>query len=427
MSDIGFGVSGGAIPAEMRAAVLDGKGADHLVVRTVPVPRPGPNQLLCRVDAAGICTSVNKLLGQGPEHPLMHGWDPVAHPVIVGDEGVVTLIEAGEGLRDRYRPGSRFAVQPAVDIAPIQHRERYRDHGRGVAKIAVGYTLPGLLAEYILIGEEVLAAGCFLQLPDAALPAAHAAIAEPISCIISSHAHHVHLTQPDRTRPRIAVSGLLPSGVTVVIGAGPMGRIHVDLALAAGPRVIIATARRGDRLDWLRRTFGDRARQLGVHLELVDTSQADLAAVVERLSDGCGADDVIVTAADREVVEGAQRLLARYGVLDLFAGLPPGSEHVAIDARFVHYQEVNITGSSGGGPWDIIESLQLMAEGRIDAGAHIAHIGDLEHAPELLGMARRREVAGKAVVYPHRRSATISTVPRWDAEDEQRHLAGDRA
>ena len=423
MSAILPGEAGRPLPVEMRAAVLDGTGTGHLSVRRVPVPRPGPGQLLARVDAAGICTSVNKLLDQGPAHPLMHGWDPVAYPVIVGDEGVVTLVEVGEGLRDQFEAGMRMAVQPAVDIAPIQHRERYRDQGRGVAKIAVGYTLPGLLAEYVLIGEEVLAAGCLLQLPDAALPAAHAAIAEPISCIISSHAHHVHLTQPDRTRPRIASSGLLPGGVVVIIGAGPMGRIHVDLALAAGPRVIIATARRADRLDWLRRTFGDRARQLGVHLELVDTSQADLAAVVERLSDGHGADDVIVTAADREVVEGAQRLLARYGVLDLFAGLPPGSEHVAIDARFVHYQEVNITGSSGGGPWDILETLRLMAEGQIDAGAHIAHIGDLEHAPELLRMARQREVAGKAVVYPHRRSDVIATVPRWDADDERRYLA----
>jgi threonine dehydrogenase-like Zn-dependent dehydrogenase len=418
------GEAGLPIPDEMRAAILDGTGVEHLAVRRVPVPRPGAQQLLARVDAAGICTSVNKLLDQGPAHPLMHGWDPVAYPVIVGDEGVVTLVEVGERLRDRFGPGMRMAVQPAVDIAPIQYRDRYRDQGRGVAKIAVGYTLPGLLAEYVLIGEEVLAAGCLLPLPDAALPAAHAAIAEPISCIISSHAHHLHLTQPDRRQSRVAASGLLPGGVVVVIGAGPMGRIHVDLALAARPRVIIATARRQDRLDWLARTFGERARRLGVHLELVDTSLADLAAVIDRLSEGRGADDVIVTAADREVVEDAQRTLARYGVLDLFAGLAPGSELVAIDARFVHYQEINITGSSGGGPWDVIESLRLMAEGAIDAGAHIAHIGDLEHAPALLRMARERRVDGKAVVYPHRSGDTILNVPRWDAEDEQRYLAG---
>jgi threonine dehydrogenase-like Zn-dependent dehydrogenase len=414
----------GTLPVEMRATVLSGTGNEQLAVRTVPVPRPGPGQLLARVDAAGICTSVNKLIDQGAQHPLMHGWDPARHPAIVGDEGVVTLVEVGEDLRGAWVVGQRCAVQPAVDLAPINHLERYRDGGSGVAKIAVGYSLPGLLAEYILIGEEVLAAGCLLPLPDDALPAGHAAIAEPISCIISSHAHHMHLLQPDRTQARVARSGLLPGGVTVVIGAGPMGRIHVDLAIAARPHAIVVSARREERLQWLHDTFGRRAAAAGVELVTVNALTDDLAATVARVSDGRGADDVIVTAADGEVMEMAQHLLARYGVLDLFAGLPPGSERISIDERFVHYQEINITGSSGGGPWDVIETLRLMAAAEIDPAAHIGHVGDLAHAPELLQMAREGRVQGKAIVYPHRPATAITDVPRWSAEDERRYLAG---
>lgn len=417
------GEVGGPVPGRMRAAVLDGTGVDRLAVREVPVPTPGPGQLLGRVDAAGICTSVNKLLDQGAAHPLMHGWDPERHPVIVGDEGCVTLVAVGDGLRDRFAPGQRYAVQPAVDLAPLTHLDRYADHGRGVAKIAVGYTLPGLLAEYVLLGEEVLAAGCLLQIPDAGLPAAHAAIAEPASCVISSHAHHLHLEQPDPTQPRSARSGLRRGGLVVVIGAGPMGRLHVDLALAAGPRAIVVTARRPERLAWVRETFGPRADALGVRLVTVDATTEDLAAAVAGLGEGRGADDVIITAADGEVVEAAQRLVARYGVLDLFAGLPPGREHVALDARLVHYQEINVTGSSGGGPWDVAEALRLMSLGEMDAAVHIAHVGDLEHAPELLAMARQQRVSGKAIVYPHRRSAAIATVERWDETDERRYLS----
>jgi L-iditol 2-dehydrogenase len=407
----------------MRAAVLAGLGADALAVREVPVPRPGPGQLLGRVDAAGICTSVNKLLDQGADHPLMHGWDPARHPAIVGDEGVVTIVDVGRDLVGRYAVGERHAVQPAVDLAPMANLERYRDRGRGVAKIAVGYTLPGLLAEYVLIGEEILAAGCLLPLPAPDLPAAHAAIAEPVSCVISSHAHHVHLSQPDVTRPRTATSGLRPGGVVVIIGAGPMGRLHADLALAARPRAIVVTARRDERLAWVRATFGARAEALGVRLETVNALRDDLVATVDHLSEGRGADDVIVTAADRGVVEAAQRLVARHGVLDLFAGLRPGAEMVAVDGRFVHYRELNITGSSGGGPWDVIEALRLMAAGEMDAAVHIAHVGDLEHAPRLLAMARDGVVEGKAVVYPHRRAGTITDVTRWGADDERRHLA----
>ncbi len=407
----------------MRAAVLSGRGVGQLAIRSVPVPRPGPGQLLARVDAAGICTSVNKLIDQGAEHPLMHGWDPARYPAIVGDEGVVTLVEVGADLTGAWAVGQRCAVQPAVDIAPINHLERYQDEGRGVAKIAVGYSLPGLLAEYILIGEEILAAGCLLPLPDDSLPAGHAAIAEPISCIISSHAHHMHLSQPDRRQARTAMTGLKPGGVTVVIGAGPMGRIHVDLAIAARPRVIVASARRPERLQWLHDTFGERAAAAGVELVTVNARTGDLAAAVAEASGGVGADDVIVTAADGPLMESVQHLVARYGVLDLFAGLPPGKETIGIDERFVHYQEINITGSSGGGPWDIIETLRLMAAAEIDAAAHIGHVGDLEHAPELLGMAREGRVQGKAIVYPHRRSEAIANVVRWSAQDEQRYLA----
>jgi L-iditol 2-dehydrogenase len=414
---------GGALPAEMRAAVLEGTGTHRLVVRTVPMPRLGAGQLLARVDAAGICTSVNKLIDQGADHPLMHGWDPARFPVIVGDEGAVTLVAVGEGLDDRWAVGQRCAVQPAVDHPPLVHRERYRDEGRGAAKIAVGYSLPGLLAEYVLIGQEVLAAGCLIPLPDEAMSAAHVAIAEPISCVISSHAHHLRLHQPERTQARRATTGLLPGGVTVIIGAGPMGRMHVDLAIAARPRAIVVSARRDERLRWLHETFGGRAAAAGVQLVSVNATTGDLAATVRELGGEAGADDVIVTAADGALMEQVQHLLGRHGVLDLFAGLPPGRETIGLDERFVHYQEINVTGSSGGGPWDVIEALRLMAEDEIDAGAHIGHVGDLEHAPLLLQMAREGRVEGKAIVYPHRRSAAIRDVAGWSAEDEARYLA----
>ncbi|MFI5292527.1 MAG: zinc-binding dehydrogenase [Candidatus Limnocylindrales bacterium] len=213
------------------------------------------------------------------------------------------------------------------------------------------------------------------------------------------------------------------TGRTVIVGAGPMGAMHVDVAIASRPRAIVITTRREERLGWVRETFGHRATEAGIRLETMTAGEGDLATMVDQLTEGRGADDVIVTVADRAVVEAAQRLLARFGVLDLFAGLPPGQESVAVDGRFVHYREVNITGSSGGGPWDVAEALRLMTTGRIDAGAHIAHVGDLEHAPELFDMAGDGRVAGKAVVYPHRRAGAILTVPRWDGADEAAYLA----
>jgi threonine dehydrogenase-like Zn-dependent dehydrogenase len=405
----------------MRALVLSGAGFERLRVERVPTPQPGPRQLLARVDCAGICTSLIKLVEQGQAHELLSGWDPARWPLVLGDEGSVTVVAAGMELRHAYPTGSRWVIQPAVDHAPVNHRERYRDGGRDVRKVAVGYTLGGQLAEYVLVTEEILEAGCLLPVPDAALPYAHAAMAEPISCVISAQAHHVHLVQDDPLSGRTARIGLRPDGVTVVIGAGAMGRIHVDLALSSGPRAIVVTDLIPERLERARTLFAARAERLGVQL-VAAGAEAGVDEIVGALSDGRGADDVIVAVASADAIAAAQRLVGRGGVLDLFGGLRHGEHLVPLDAVAVHYRELVVTGSSGGSPWDVSRTLELMAADAIDPALHLTRVGDLEHAPELLALVKARELDGKAVVYPHRRCGEILAVASWTAANERDYL-----
>ena len=412
------------IPAEMRALTLDGAGFDHLRVQYVPTPRPSAHQLLARVDAAGICTSLIKQVEQGPDHPLVYGWDISRYPLILGDEGAVTLVEVGEALRHRYHVGERYVIQPAVEYAPINHMERYRNGGKGVQKIAVGYTLPGHLAEYILIPEEVLAADCLVPLPDNDMAAAHVAISEPMSCVISAQDHHVHLVQEKPLAARSVIKGLKPGGVTVVIGAGAMGRMHVELAMYYRPRVIICSDLIQERLDIVQRLFAARAEQLGIVLLTVNPGQTDLKNLVNEVTGYRGADDVIVAVGSAKAIEAAQTYVGRGAVLNLFGGLKRGQDVVGFDTSIIHYQEINVTGSSGGSPWDIARTLELMAAGEVDAGNHITRIGDLEHAPQFLEMIKAQALDGKAVVYPHRRTTEILSVPKWTAEDEKRYLQG---
>jgi len=412
------------VPAKMRALVLDGVGFEHLRVDTVPTPRPGPQQLLARVDAAGICTSLLKLIEQGADHKLVYGWDIGRYPLILGDEGSVTLREVGVDLRDRYRPGERYVIQPAVDHAPILHRERYRDEGKGIEKVAVGYTLAGHLSEYILITEEVLAAGCLLPVPDPAFPYSHAAMSEPLSCVISAQDHHLHLRQANPLCPREVMKGLKPGGVTVIVGAGAMGRMHVDLAMSYRPRAIVSCDLVESRLELVKSLFGPRAEKLGTALHTVNPATGDLKRVVDELTGYAGADDVIVAVGSPEVIESAQNLATRGGVLNLFGGLKKGEDIVGLDTGIVHYKEINVTGSSGGSPWDVARALELMAAKEIDAGAHITRIGDLDHALDFLHMIKAQEIDGKAVVYPHRRTREILRVKSWMAQDEAQYLQG---
>lgn len=411
-----------SVPKEMRALVLDGTGFAHLDLRNVPTPRPGPQQMLARVDAAGICTSLIKLIEQGPKHPLLYGWDITRFPIILGDEGSVTLVEVGAGLRERYSPGQRYVIQPAVDTAPVNHRERYRDEARGINKVAVGYTLGGHLAEYILIGEEIFAAGCLLPIRDPTLPYAHAALSEPFSCVISAQDHHLHLTQGDPLCPRGVTKGLKGGGVTVVLGAGAMGRMHVALAMSYRPRVIVAADLLESRLEVVRRLFAPRAQELGIALRTLNPASEDLKTVLGELTNFAGADDIIVAVGSRQVIAEAQTLVGRGAVLNLFGGLKKGEDTVGFETSVVHYKEINITGSSGGSPWDVARTLELLAGREIDAGDHIACIGDLSHAAEFLRMIGAQAIDGKAVVYPHRPSHEIRSVKCWTAQDEDDYL-----
>jgi L-sorbose 1-phosphate reductase len=405
----------------MRALVLGGTGFDHLRVARVPTPRPGPGQMLARVDAAGICTSLIKLVEQGPAHELLYGWDPSRWPLILGDEGSVTLVEVGEELRDSYSAGERFVIQPAVDHAPVNDRERYlRGGAENVRKVAVGYTLAGHLAEYILVTEEVLGAGCLIPIPDPALPFAHAAMAEPISCVISAQDHHLHLSQETGLSPRTTAKGLKAGGVTVVIGVGAMGRMHVDLAFAYRPGAIVATDPIPERLGRVRELFDERSRRLGIPLQTVPVE--DVEQAVDALSEGRGADDVIVAVASPEAIDNALRLVARGGVVNLFGGLKQAEARVPLDTAVVHYREINVTGSSGGSPWDVAHALELTRAGEIDPALHITRVGDLSDAPRFLELVKARDIDGKAVVYPHRRSDEILAVDSWTAADERAYL-----
>ena len=410
------------IPSEMRALVMDGADFSRLQVRKVPTPRPGPKQMLARVDTAGICTSLLKLVEQGSKHQLMHGWDISRFPIILGDEGAVALVEVGSELKGQYTLGERYVIQPAVDHPPINHRDRYRDGGTGIEQIAAGYTLGGHLAEYILITEEILEAKCLLPVPHPAFPDAHAAMSEPFSCVITSQDHHLHWRQESPLTPREVSKGLKAGGVTVILGAGAMGRMHVDLALSYRPRAIVVADLLDDRLEVVRSLFGPRAEKAQIALHTVNSGETNLKMLVDELTGSLGVDDIIVAVGSRKAIEEAQGLAGRGAVINLFGGLKKGDDIVGLDTGLVHYKGLIVTGTSGGSPWDVARTLELMAAQAIDAGAHITRIGDLEHAIDFLKMVKAQEIDGKAVVYPHRRTRQIRAVKSWSGEDERNYL-----
>ena len=404
------------IPKTMQALVACGSGFENIAVKEVPVPQIGPDQLLARVDAAGVCTSILKLVAQGDKHTFINGWDMEKWPVTLGDEGAVTLVKVGDNLKDKYCTGQRYAIQPAVSVDPILHRERYNDKAENMHKCAVGYTLGGHLAQYICIQEEVLKGDCLLPLPDDELAYFAVSMAEPISCIYSAQERNYHIIKEGPHAQRQPQLGLLPGGVAAVVGAGAMGRIHAELALRFNPRVLVVTDLQTERLDETVKAIGQKSKDKNCSLICVTADKFE--QTIKEVSGNRGADDIILAVGVNPVQQHALGLLADGGVANLFGGLPKGKHILQLDALAVHYREIKLAGSSGGDPSDMAATLTAIANKDVDPGNYVAAVGSLDNAVDVLKMISETKIDGKAILYPHIKHTPLKLIDHWDKQKE---------
>ncbi|MFO8082317.1 MAG: zinc-binding dehydrogenase [Armatimonadota bacterium] len=404
------------IPETMMALQLTGVGMDTVELREVDVPRPEADQVLCRVECAVACASDSKIIDQGPEHSLMHGWDPAKWPVTLGHEGCVTAVEVGKNWEDKIEVGRRYAIQPAVPSAPSRYRDRYANGGRGIRKIAVGYTLPGLFAEYVIIDPEVIGCSCMIPLPSEDLAHYAAALSEPISCVVAAQQHSFHITKDAPDTPRTPHIGLLPGGTTLVLGAGPMGLWHVEIAMSYAPETIIVSEPNQARRETAHDFFAARARDAGVSLVLTTPEMLD--DTIADVTGGRGVDDCIVALGIRAVQEKSFDYLGEGGVTNLFGGVKAGDEMIEVDARRIHYESISVVGSSGSDPSDMSLAMEMIAEDRIQPGKYVSAVGGLDAARDLLEAVRAQKMEGKGVIYPSLRKP-LEEIDGWSDDDEE--------
>ncbi len=169
-------------------------GPDQLQLnRSKPVFRPGPHQVLGRVEVTGLCFSDLKLLKQFSGHArksaVAGGVDPEAlaemphyvpgdKPTVPGHETVIRIAQTGPGVT-RYKVGERYLVQTDYRWAPTAG-----------SNSAFGYNFEGALQEYVLLDERVITApdgeSMLIPVPED-LSAAALALCEPWACVENAY------------------------------------------------------------------------------------------------------------------------------------------------------------------------------------------------------------------------------------------------
>ncbi len=279
------------------------------------IPDPNDHQLLVRIDSIGVCFSDVKIIKQGGNHPKLYNRDLSVEPTRLGHEVALTIVKVGKNLQATYKPGQRLAVQPDI-----------YQQGKSTA---YGYTIPGGLIQYHLIGDEVLktdAGACLLPVEDD-MGYAESSLLEPWGCVIGAY------TQRRRLIPK-------KDGIMWIIG---QPGDSISFTFSAGldaPATIILT----DVPDSVKQAVSKPQAKI---VERNGLTPADYESLNKELTDGIGFDDIVIlnpTSAD--TVGQIARLIARRGTCNL-VGKKPLDGLVQVDLGRLHYDYIAFIGTNG--------------------------------------------------------------------------------
>lgn len=205
---------------------------------------------------------------------------------------------------------------------------------------SMGYHYDGGFAEWLVVPAKVFVVNGINLIPEG-LPFEEAAVTEPLACVLNGQ----------------ELASVREDDVVVVVGAGPIGCLHVRLARARGADQVFLVEMNRRRLDMsAQRVEPDAA---------IDAGKENAVDAVLKLTDGRGADVIITAAASGTVQEEALQMAARGGRISFFGGLPKDDPVINLDSNLVHYRELKIVGANGSTPAHNAEALRLIATGAV--------------------------------------------------------------
>jgi L-iditol 2-dehydrogenase len=316
-------------------------------VEDVPEPAAGPGGLLIRVRNCSVCGTDAKIWRSG--HPNL------SPPRVLGHEVAGEVVEVADGAGG-WSVGDRVQVIAAIPDGTC-HECRHGWQTVCPNQERIGYQHDGGFAELMRVPAKVLAVEGVNRIPEG-MSFAEASVAEPLSCVINGQ----------------ELAGVGDGQTVVVVGAGPIGCLHVRLARVRGAARVLLIELNPRRLEL--------AAGLVAPDEAIGAGATDTVEAVRALTEGRGADVVIVAAGSGKAQEDALRMAARRGTVSFFGGLPRDRPTIACDANIVHYREVGIVGANGSSPDHNRQALELIASGAVPVADLITHRLPLERTVE---------------------------------------------
>ncbi|RJS69539.1 alcohol dehydrogenase [Candidatus Bathyarchaeota archaeon] len=342
----------------MKAAML--YGVKDLRIEDVEIPKVGLGEVLVKVKAATTCGTDLKIFRRGYVEKV------IKLPTVFGHEWAGEVVEVGEGL-EWPKKGMRIR---AGNSAPCLHCTMCQKGKYNLCENMIW--LWGAYAEYIKVPARMVLVN-MQEIPQH-VSYEEAAITEPLACVLHGAEE----------------ANIKPGDTVTIIGAGPIGLLHLLTAKKFGAGRVISIDLVEDRLNFAERLGAD---------ETVNAGKEDVVERVRELTGGYGSDVVIEAIGLPSTWEQALKLVRKGGTVLEFGGCPPGTE-IKVNTEKLHYGELTVRGSFHATPLHFRKALNLIASRTIDVRPLITRKMRLENIREAFDILMTSKKEIKIAIIP---------------------------
>ena len=341
---------------KMRAVIYVAPG--ELELREVDIPDPGLGELLVKIRTALTCGTDVKTYKRG--HPKVPPPSPFGHE-FAGD-----VVSVGKGV-EKFKVGMRVVAHNTAPCGTCYYCKHHQESMCENLLLNIG-----AYAEYIIVPAPIVAINTFEIPPE--MSYSQAALVEPLSTVVHGQ----------------EIINIQPGEIVAIIGSGPIGLMHLQMALSRGASLVVVADLSDERLEVAKALGKDRVLA-------INPDQDDIIKQIRDLTDRRGVDVSIESAGAASTWQTALSVARPGGRVLWFGGLPSGTQ-VEVDSYAVHYGELSLHGIYHCTPVDVYHAFQLISSGVIDTGSLITGELPLEKVEDGLKMMMAGECIKMAII-----------------------------